>query len=267
MKFLHVITTVLLLSCALSASAQQDLIADAMFENGIEAFRHQDFDAVKTHWHRAANRGHLRAMVGLAQLYQSGQLGQPDTEAAKKWYYKAAKQDSALAQFQLSQLLLADGDYRLAEKWLLKAAENQHRGAQMTLAELYEQGGLLEHSITSASRWYQSAAENGVVDAQLKMVDLCLLGEGVAHDESQAFSWAVKASGSGDARAKYLLGMMYSTGTGTVYSPEIARLWLQEAADEGAPNAQRLLDALEIEQRKPGVPKPLDRDFLVASGF
>lgn len=267
MNAIRFATALLLLTGALSASAQQDFIVDAMFNNGVAAYKERDFEAVKANWYRAANRGHVRAMVGLAQLYQSGEFGEPDREQAKRWYFRAARAQSPYAQYQLASLLLEDKAFDDAEDWLSKAGDNGNRQAQLLLAELYERGDTLQQSDELAAKWYQLAADNGVSEAQLKLAEFYLLGRGIEMDDSQAFNWTVRALDSGNPQAKYLLGMMYSTGTGTVYSPEVAAIWLQEAADEGVANARKLLTTLEFEQRKPGSPKPLDRDLLAASGF
>lgn len=87
---------------------------------------------------KAANQGHLPAMLQLANVLTFGQqipnlISDPDSEAAK-WYFQAASAGSAEAQYSLGVLFqTGKGVVRSPEEalyWMRQAAKNGHDGAR-----------------------------------------------------------------------------------------------------------------------------------------
>lgn len=87
---------------------------------------------------RAANQGHIQAMLQLANVLTFGQqiptlIADPDQEAAK-WYFQAASAGNAEAQYSLGVLFqTGKGVIRSNEeamRWMQEAAKNGHEGAK-----------------------------------------------------------------------------------------------------------------------------------------
>ena len=243
------ITAFVLLLASFSASAQDALVLDEIFYKGVMAYRLRDIPKAKAYWERAADRGHALAMYSLGRLYQYGDLGSPDLEAAEKWHREAAIRGVTPAQYQLAKLLLDQQEAEEAAHWMSESAMADYVAAQHDLAVMYEEGTGVKPSMESAAKWYLEAAENGSMPAQFKLVTMYMEGKGVEQNDQKAFEWATKASESGDPNAKYLLGYMFYTGTGTVTNLEMAEVWLREAIAEGQSKAKKLLEEVKKKQQ------------------
>lgn len=96
-----------------------------------------------------------------------------------------------------------DNDPELAAGWFFRAAEQGYADAQFNLGLLYINGEGVPQDIPHAVELFQKAAEQGHVDAQNNLGAMYFTGEGVTRDEKKAIEWFEKAASQGneDARA------------------------------------------------------------------
>ena len=71
-------------------------------EDGLTAYRHQDFQTALRLWQPLAEQGNAEAQEGIGGIYERGDLGKPDWTEAVKWYQKAADQGLEEAQLDLA---------------------------------------------------------------------------------------------------------------------------------------------------------------------
>lgn len=123
---------------------------------------------------RAAARGFVTAMVGLAQLHERGQIdGKRDLAAAHEWQLKAAQAGSVDAQVEAATgYYLGRGtakDMAAAAQWYREAAKRGDAGAQYLIASMYEQGLGVPRDLRLARHWYEACAQSGDVAAPGKL--------------------------------------------------------------------------------------------------
>ena len=100
-----------------------------------------------------AEKGDADAQYELANIYNSGQIGDKDPEKAVFWYRKSAEQDNDLAQYSLGVMSefgmggLAQSEQD-AKKWYQLAADNGNYFAQNKLGLIQPQKGKHESSVT-----------------------------------------------------------------------------------------------------------------------
>ncbi len=133
---------------------------------------------------RAAGRGFVTAMVGLAQLHERGQIdGRRDLAAAHQWQLKAAQAGSVDAQVEAATgYYLGRGtakDMAAAAQWYREAAKRGDAGAQYLIASMYEQGLGVPRDLRLARYWYEACAQSGDVAApgKVREVDAKLSAE------------------------------------------------------------------------------------------
>lgn len=96
-----------------------------------------------------------------------------------------------------------DNDPEMAAGWFFRAAEQGHADAQFNLGLMYANGEGVGQDMMQAVELFKKAAEQGHVDAQNNLGAMYFTGEGVARDEKKAIEWFEKAAAQGneDARA------------------------------------------------------------------
>lgn len=126
---------------------------------------------------RAAQRGFVTAMVGLAQLHERGDVtGRKDLAGAHQWNLKAAEAGSVDAQVEAgTAYYLGRGtpkDMGAAAHWYREAAKRGDTGAQYLIASMYEQGLGVEKDLRLARYWYALCAQGGDVAAPGKLREI-----------------------------------------------------------------------------------------------
>jgi TPR repeat protein len=90
-------------------------------EDGVSAWRSQDYERARELWREAADYGSAEAQLYLGYLYQSGRVSDPNPQRAIHWYRAAAGQGVAEAQYQLGLMYeVGEGvpaNYDTAERW------------------------------------------------------------------------------------------------------------------------------------------------------
>ncbi len=129
-----------------------------------------------------ADAGNAKAQNGLGVMYYtgeivtkgaSGKIMDNDPAAAAGWFYRAAIQGYAEAQFNLG-LMYANGegvakDEAKAVEWFRKSAEQGNVDAQNNLGVMYYAGEGVPKDVAKAREWFKKAATQGNADAQANL--------------------------------------------------------------------------------------------------
>ena len=158
----------------------------ANFNDGLEAYRRQDFERAYSLLSKQI-RGSERAGATLAQISET--------------------------QYALGMMLLkGQGTHKnpgQAFNWLLEAAANQHRQAAYQLGLMYLQGVSISKDTAKAAAWLETSAKQGLAEAQYQLGKLYLEGAGVPKDKQTALFWLQEASEAGFDQATQLVLQLY----------------------------------------------------------
>ena len=219
-------TRILILCTVLLAGILTTLPADAKFEDGVQAYLAQNYDAALDAWRRLAEDGHAEAQFGFGLCYENGRSVERNLALAAVWYHKAAEQGLDEAQFNLGNLYLnAEG---------------------------------VPQDLVEAVHWYRRAAEQGMPHAQVNLGYSYETGSGVAKNAEKAVSWYRRAAEQNFSQAQYYLGAAYERGSGVEEDLPLAAAWYRRAADQGIVLAVSRLEVLTRKGIEPAV--------IVASG-
>lgn len=105
-----------------------------------------------------------------------------------------------------------DNDPELAAGWFYRAAEQGYADAQFNLGLMYANGEGVLQDMEQAAELFKKAAEQGHVDAQNNLGAMYFTGEGVARDEKKAIEWFEKAAAQGNQEARDNLDAIKASG-------------------------------------------------------
>jgi hypothetical protein len=124
-----------------SASAAAELGLIYSSNSDVPADYRQAYDWLR----RAADSGHVPAMIHIANLIEVGALDGIAGDTTRAWLTRAAETGDPDAQFQLAVALkrglLGDIDIEGAEYWMRQAAANAHFQAQSELQRMLQSSG------------------------------------------------------------------------------------------------------------------------------
>lgn len=170
-----------------------------------------------------AVRGVPSTCVNVGHCYRYGRGVEVDTAKAKDWYEKAAEKKSWSAMLNIAGMLrsgeLGIPDINAAEEWERKAvdelrplAENGADDAQRALGDRYLKGFGVEQNYQIAVKWYEDAYEVRNWLAAARLAKMLQFGWGVEKDESRALALLTKATEKDSSLAAGLLGECYEKG-------------------------------------------------------
>ena len=166
--------------------------AQADFAAGQAAREKRDFAAAAKEWQPEAEKGEVRSMVGLGELYLRGDGVKEDPRTAADWFKRAADKGYAEGQFAYGQLL-RDGnglrrDLRAAAEMFLKAALQKNFNAQFALGRMYELGQGVDQDDVKALAWYMISRDSGnpFADERATRLSLEMSAESIAASEKLA---------------------------------------------------------------------------------
>lgn len=107
---------------------------------------------------------------------------------------------------------IKDHDLEAAAGWFYRAAEQGHAGAQFNLGLLFAEGQGVPQDSAKAAEWFTKSAEQGNVDAQNNIGVMYLIGEGVEKDTQKALEWFEKAAAQGNEDAQENLKSIRAAG-------------------------------------------------------
>lgn len=154
---------------ALSSTLGLALAAEG-FEDGLTAYRAEDYETAKRIWLPLAEAGDAETQffIGLMQL--KGQAFPTSEAEAVAWFRRAAEQGHARAQNNLgSYLLMGRGvavDLVESAQWFRRSAEQGNAFAQNNIGRMYLEGEGVERDLVEAYVWLNLAAAKGVQKAQ-----------------------------------------------------------------------------------------------------
>lgn len=141
----------------------------------------------------AAEKGHRKAVLNVAYMYEKG-LGIPkDSAEAFRWYQRAAEDGHQESQYRLGRHLYhgigVKKDHGAAVKWIRKAAASGHAASQYSLGWMYTNGSGLQKNAQKAASWFLKSAKQGYAKAQVRLGGVYENGVGVMTDNAAAYDW------------------------------------------------------------------------------
>lgn len=140
-------------------------VGAASLDQGIAAFRSQDYAEAFEVFDTLSRQGDSRAAFYLSLLYSKGLGVIPNPEYSLQLLQQAAEAGEPMAQYNLGNQYTRDGPLgyhpRLALAWWQKAAAQGLVLAQHNLGSLYALGKGVEQDLDKARYWYAEAAKNG----------------------------------------------------------------------------------------------------------
>jgi len=162
-------------------------------QDGVEAYKEEDFETVVSKWQPLAERGDPRAQFNLGMMYFDGYGEANNYFAAAKWFWRASKQGHAKSQLKLGTMYykgigVTESKSKAAKLYRMSAAGGN--GKAQTLAGLvYGEGLGVDQDFKEAAKWYQLAAEKGYATAQYNLGVMYRYGNGVDMDIVKAYTW------------------------------------------------------------------------------
>lgn len=196
----------------------------------------------------AAEHGSSKAMVALGFYIEKGiPDGEPDLEAAFKWYLRAAEVgDHPFAAWIVGNcysqgLMGVETDRCTAFMWYLKSAELGHPTAQNNVACDYMKGEIVDLDYQLAVEWFEKAVAQDDMYALNNYGTMMLNGNGIPRNTERAFMMIKKSAELGHPDAQCNLGVCYFEGWGTTRNLDEALRWLVAAKNVGAEGALEYL--------------------------
>ena len=159
----------------------------------------------------------------------------------------AAATGNGIAQFQLAQQQLADGNLKGGAALMRESADKGLPIAQYTLSKLHEKGTGVPKDLTLARDWTEKAARGGNVKAMHDLAVFMAEGEGGDQTYAGAVEWFRKGAEFGIVDSQYNLGVLYEKGLGISPNLTEALYWFMIAAKNGDAGAPAKV--MELSQR------------------
>lgn len=194
-----------------------------------------DYEVAKTAikwYYKAAEQGNAEAQFKLGNMYYDGCDESHSPEDAIEWFYKSAKQGYAEAQVKLGDIFYLDYHTKIDEKGEEKAVELYHKAAEQGYAEAQVKLGIYYNNIDNveeAIKWYHKAAEQGNVDAFLGLGEIYTDDE--AYNIKEAIKWYYKAAEQDSVEAFLALANIYNDDK-TCNVKEAVK-WCYKAIEQG----------------------------------
>lgn len=170
------------------------------YQSALKSYQDGDVVGAMPGLRKAANAGHAKAQVLLAELLDRAEI---DEEAAG-YYRKAAEQGDADGMFGYGVMLAAgEGikkDLNEGRRWIQKAAEQGHPQAVNVIAQAYLKADLgladKDRNSIEALRWVELAAKNDYLPAVDALADAYRAGSGlpVAANDKLAAEFRAQAN-------------------------------------------------------------------------
>jgi len=182
------------------AEAQFDL--GVLYAQGLGVGR--DLNEAASWYRKSAVQGNAEAQFALGQLYSRGWGIPRDTADAIRWFQIANSVDS---DGPPTDWLVVDGfgapqDEQQAAYWYWQAADNGHAEAQYSLGRLYATGKGVKRDEEQAARWISASAAQGYAPALSELGKRFAAGNGVDQNDKRAYFWLTLAFLHGDRSAE-----------------------------------------------------------------
>ncbi|MCT7941313.1 MULTISPECIES: tetratricopeptide repeat protein [Shewanella] len=138
-------------------------------QNNITECQSQECTNRFLQYKRLSKAGHSDAMFMLGEFYYRGYGTIQNTNLALKWYRKAAKFDSPLAQYRAGLIYISDVDYQDTPKgiqYLEQADKNHMSAASHLLGLLYFEGIKVSQNTQTASEYFSHSYQLNYPETQ-----------------------------------------------------------------------------------------------------
>jgi uncharacterized protein len=152
-----------------------------------------------------------------------------------------AYQGDPTQQIKLGTLCFHSHYYKSSLLWYWLAAKQDHAEAQFLLGLHYEEGEIIDQDYVRAVNYFKWSAEQGFVLGQHNFARMLMLGRGIERNRKEGFNWLKLAGEQGFDKAQFLVGMAYFYGDWHSIARQNfqeAVRWLTLAADQGDDDAQ-----------------------------
>lgn len=142
-------------------AAQAGYATAGPLEEGMDAYRSQQYAKAAELWQPLAEAGNATAAYQLGTLYAEGKGVGRNDKTAFDWFTRAANGGNAVAQYNLAGSY-AEGigvtrDDAAAVKWFRRAADQGMPYAQLNLGILYANGRGVPQDNVEAVKWFEIA--------------------------------------------------------------------------------------------------------------
>lgn len=181
-----------LVTCLMMVALVGAVVAGPL-EDGLEAYKRQDYATALRLFRPLADMGNADAQTNLGLMYERGDgVARNDAEAVKL-YRLAAAQGNANGQSNLGGMYAAGRgvpqDYAESIKWHRLAAAQGRAAAQFNLGFRYSRGQGVPQDEAEAVGFYRLAADQRYAIAQFNLAQMYATGRGVQQDYVQAHMW------------------------------------------------------------------------------
>ena len=182
---------------------------------------------------KASALGSSEANYLLAVMNMRGYVTTPNVELALDYYIKAAKNEHAKAQYELSVIYsdksLDKIDYEQHLYWLKKAAENKYDKAIHNLATI----AVRVKKYPTALGLFKQAVELNYPPSMLSLGSMYFHGVGLDKNYVAAFELLNSAYAAGQEQAAFPLATLYERGIGVKKDIDKAKALYKIAIDNG----------------------------------
>jgi TPR repeat protein len=170
--------------------------------------RDEDPHQAASYMQKAAKQGYADAQFILGNMYQEGDGVTKNTRLAMSWTKKAAEQGHVCAQETLGGMYGHQQRWTDAFDWWYKAAMQGNADAEYNVSTLFHGGKGTVQDSTKAAVFCRRAALAGGTSAQNNMAQFLWTGDGVEVNQTEAVVWWQKAAAQGHANAQRTLDQL-----------------------------------------------------------
>ena len=200
---------------------------------------------------KAAESGHIRSLLVLGKLYETGQyVGEADPQKALEYYQLLADNNISAGYFRLGNYYENNtSDSVKTVEYYNKAAELGNGEAMCYLGDFHRIGQFLPLDKQKAFEYYKAADGVGEELGTYYVGRSFLEGCGVAVDTMAAVPYLKRAAKAGIGKASYLLGYFYDFGRGGLTADgDSALLYYVEGHRNGNADASYRLGVVAFRQ-------------------
>eukprot|EP00298_Acanthocystis_sp_HF-20_P028587 c7361_g1_i1.p1 GENE.c7361_g1_i1~~c7361_g1_i1.p1 ORF type:complete len:250 (-),score=102.72 c7361_g1_i1:35-784(-) len=152
------------------------------------------FEALHLNIEQSANQGDEFSQAALGLMFYWGYGVPQDSHRAVFYYQKSAKQNNALAQYDLGILYHGDifgrgSNVETSVQLITKSAEQQDADAQYILGMGYKNGQYLPRDEQKSVKWFKKAAIQNNILAQNELGLINLYGTVGIDNKKEALKW------------------------------------------------------------------------------
>lgn len=222
--------------------AQSKYIPGAVALGFISETVDDDYKDALEAYQRASAAGDPTGLFNEGLVYEQGKRYPVDLAKASQLYLKAAERGHIQAMVQLAGIYLnGSSNQKDALVWYKKAADLGDRNALYQLGLLSETGVATKLDYADAMNYYEQASNKGNLSAKLALARMYQYGLGVTKDPQKAREIYKELAARDNAYAQYQLAMSYVDGASNQQMPAEGIKLLQQAQENGSLQARKAL--------------------------